>query len=117
LLVRLEPAELTIAPGTTVSATLKVERNGFKDRIQFEVDGLPHGVIVDNIGLSGVLIPEGQSERQIFLTCAKWLSNLDRPFDAVATNAGAQASAPVVLHVRSSDTLAEAAGKVKSDAR
>ncbi|HEX5498283.1 MAG TPA: PPC domain-containing protein, partial [Thermomicrobiales bacterium] len=51
LLVRLEPAELTIAPGTTVSATLKVERNGFKDRIQFEVDGLPHGVIVDNIGL------------------------------------------------------------------
>ncbi|HEV7226700.1 MAG TPA: pre-peptidase C-terminal domain-containing protein, partial [Pirellulales bacterium] len=117
LLVRLEPAELTIAPGTTISATLKVERNGFKDRIQFEVDGLPHGVIVDNIGLSGVLIPEGQSERQIFLTCSKWVSNLDRPFYAVATNAGAQASAPVVLHVRRPDTLAEAAqAKVKSGA-
>jgi hypothetical protein len=35
----------------------------------------------------------------------------------VATNAGAQASAPVVLHVRRPDTLAEAAqAKVKSGA-
>jgi hypothetical protein len=109
LLVRLEPAEVTIAPGTTVAATLKVERNGFDDRIQFDVDNLPHGVIVDNIGLNGVLIPEGQSERQIFLTASKWVENLDRPFEAVATNAGAQASAPVVLHVRRPDTLAQAA--------
>ncbi len=70
VVVRLEPAELTIAPGTTVTATLKVERNGFKDRISFDADNLPHGVIVDNIGLNGVLIPEGQTERQIFLTCA-----------------------------------------------
>jgi len=109
LLVRLEPAEVTIAPGTTVAATLKVERNGFNDRIQIEVDNLPHGVIVDNIGLNGVLIPEGQSERQIFLTCSKWVDHLDRPFEAVASNAGAQASAPVVLHVRRPDTLAQAA--------
>jgi hypothetical protein len=100
LLVRLEPAELTIAPGTTISATLKIERNGFNDRVQFDVDNLPHGVIVDNIGLNGVLIPEGQTERQIFLTCARWVPDVDRPFYALANNAGGQASGAVVLRVR-----------------
>jgi hypothetical protein len=100
LVVHLEPAELVIAPGTTVTATLRVERNGFNDRIAFAVDNLPHGVIVDNIGLNGVLIPEGQSQRQIFLTAARWVPETTRPFHAVANNAGGQASGPVVLHVR-----------------
>ena len=108
LLVRLEPAELTVAPGTTITARLKVERNGFNDRVQFDVDNLPHGVIVDNIGLNGVLIPEGQTEREIFLTCAKWVPDIDRPFFAVAGNAGGQASLPVVLHVRKPGNLAQA---------
>ena len=44
-----EPAELTISPGTTITATLRVQRNGFKDRVQFDVDNLPHGVIVDEV--------------------------------------------------------------------
>lgn len=108
LRVFLEPAELTIAPGTTITATVRVERNGFKDRVQFAVDNLPHGVIVDNIGLSGVLIPEGQTERQIFLKAAPWVPATSRPFHAVATNAGAQASAPVILHVRSGENVAAA---------
>jgi hypothetical protein len=107
LLVRLEPADLTIAPGTTITAMLKVERNGFKDRVQFDVDNLPHGVIVDNIGLNGVLIPEGQSERQIFLTCARWVPDTDRKFYALANNAGGQASQPITLHVRRSGPLAQ----------
>ncbi len=88
LRVFLEPAELTIAPGTTITATLRVERNGFKDRVQFAVDNLPHGVIVDNIGLNGVLIPEEQTQRQIFLTAAGWVPETSRPFHAVANNAG-----------------------------
>src|SRR5690606_7020845 len=44
--------ELTLAPGGTVTCKLRVERNGFKDRVAFEVGNLPHGVIVDDIGLS-----------------------------------------------------------------
>ena len=107
LMVRLEPADLTIAPGTTITATLKVERNGFKDLVQFDVDNLPHGVIVDNIGLNGVLIPEGQSERQIFLTCARWVPDMDRNFYALANNAGGQSSAAVTLHVRRAGPLAQ----------
>jgi WD40 repeat protein len=100
VLVHLEPAELTITPGTTITAMLKVERNGFADLVTFDVDNLPHGVIVDNIGLNGVLIPAGQSERQIFLTCAKWVPDTDRRFQALANNAGGQASPAVMLHVR-----------------
>ena len=100
LRVTIEPADLTISPGTTITAMLKIERNGINDRISFDVDNLPHGVIVDNIGLNGVLIPEGQSERQIFLSCAKWVPDIDRRFYALASNAGAQASKAVMLHVR-----------------
>jgi hypothetical protein len=111
LIVRLEPAEVTIAPGATVTCTLKVERNGFTDRVQFDVDNLPHGVIVDNIGLSGVLIPAEQSERQIFLTAAPWVPATSRRFQAVAKNAGNQASLPIMLHVRKPDTVATAAEK------
>ena len=38
-----------IAPGTTVSAKLRVERHDFKDRIAFDIRNLPHGIVVDNI--------------------------------------------------------------------
>ncbi len=106
--MRLEPAELSIAPGTTITAQLKVERNGFDERINFDVDNLPHGVIVDNIGLNGVLIPEGQNERQIFLTAAKGVPETSRRIHAVANSAGIQASPSITLHVRRPDVVAEA---------
>ena len=76
--MRLEPAEIVVAPGTTVTAMLKVERNGHDDLITFSVDNLPHGVIVDNIGLNGVLMPKGESERQIFITADAWVPR-DQP--------------------------------------
>jgi len=107
LIVRMEPAEVVIRPGQTISLTLKVERNGFKDRIRFDVENLPHGVIVDNIGLSGILIPAGQDERQIFLNARNWVPETDRPFFAVARAVGDQASPPVVLKVRKQSTLAQ----------
>lgn len=93
------PPVVKIAPGTTVTCRLRVERNGFDDRIKFEVENLPHGVIVDNIGLSGVLIPAGQSERIIYLTAADWTPPAQRDFFAVAQAAGNPASLPAVLVV------------------
>jgi hypothetical protein len=92
--------EMTIAPGQTVPAILKVKRNGHEELVTFTVDNLPHGVIVDNIGLNGVLIPKDQNERQIFLTAAKWVPDTDRFCFAVENQAGRQTSLPVVLHVR-----------------
>jgi WD40 repeat protein len=109
LIVHLDPPDLSIAPGTTITAQLKVERNGFDDRITFDVDNLPHGVIVDNIGLNGVLIPEGQTERQIFLTAAKWVPESNRRIHAVANAAGTQASRSIVLHVARPAAVATAA--------
>src|SRR6185295_9122129 len=61
------PLEITIAPGQSIPAWLKIKRNGHDDLVTFSVESLPHGVIVDNIGLNGVLIPKTESARRIFL--------------------------------------------------
>jgi WD40 repeat protein len=109
VVVRIEPAELTIAPGSRVTAKLKVERHGFDGRIRFDVQNLPHGVIVDNIGLNGVLIPEGQNERDIFLTARSWVPETTRTFFALTQEPAGEASPPAVLHVRRGATVAQAA--------
>ena len=96
----IKPIEITIAPGQTIPAWLKVIRNGHDDLITFTVENLPHGVIVDNIGLNGVLMPKGENERQIFLNAAKWVPETDRLCYAVENQAGRQTSLPVLLHVR-----------------
>jgi len=92
--------ELTIAPGQTIPAWLKIKRNGHDDLVTFTVENLPHGVIVDNIGLNGVLIPKGENEREVFLTAAKWVPETDRLCFAIENQAGKQTSLPVLLHVR-----------------
>ena len=95
-----KPLETTIVPGKTVPAMLRIQRNGHDDLVTFTVENLPHGVIVDNIGLNGVLIPKGENERQIFLSAAKWVPEQDRLCYAVENQAGRQTSLPVLLHVR-----------------
>ncbi len=111
--VSLSPAELTIVPGQTVTLQLKINRLDFKDRVQFGVPNLPHGVIVDNIGLNGILIPEGQNERTIFLKCAPWVPETERYFFAETSNvrggtadANSQASNGVLLKVRKQPVVA-----------
>jgi hypothetical protein len=108
LLVRLEPQELVVAPGTTISAVIKVERNGFDDLVKFTVENMPHGVIVDNIGLSGVMMPKGSTERQIFITADPWVPETTCLCFAVSDQAGRQCSPPVVIHIRRPSPLAEA---------
>src|SRR6185295_6238943 len=108
---RLEPAEIVVAPGTTVSATLKVERNGHDGLVTFSVENLPHGVIVDNIGLNGVLMPKGESQRQIFITADSWVPETSRLAFALENQAGNQSSTPVKVHVRQPSPLANAAAK------
>jgi hypothetical protein len=99
-----KPTELVIAPGETISATLQVERNGFDGEIKLggELSGrnLPHGVYVDNIGLNGVTLLVGESERTIFLTARKWVPEQSRPFHLQAEVEGKQTSWPIMLHVR-----------------
>jgi hypothetical protein len=91
---------IAIAPGGTITAKLRVERNGFDDRIAFDVANLPHGVIVDDIGLSGVLIPEKQTERTIFLRAEPWVPDQTRTFFATAQVDGNQCSLPLVIEIK-----------------
>jgi len=109
--VRFEPADLVIAPGKTVSAMVKVQRNGFKGRMRFDVENLPHGVIVENIGLNGVLIREGESERRITLTAAGWVPETTRHSHALSTEPAGHASPPITVRVRNQSTVAQAAAQ------
>jgi len=93
-------AEVTIRPGEMISCQLRVERNGFNGGIQFEVHGLPHGVIVDDIGLNGILVREGETERTIFLRAESWVPEQSRQFFALAQVEGNQASLPLTIHVK-----------------
>ena len=97
------PTEFTVAPGRTVPALLRVERSGYEDLVTFSIDNLPHGVIVDNIGLNGVLLPAGRNERQVFIRCARWVLETSRACHGVANQEGRQTTAPAVLHVRRKD--------------
>ncbi len=100
----IELPELTIVPGQTITATLRIERNGHKGLASFggaEAGwNLPHGVFVDNIGLNGVLIPDGAIERTIFISAAKWVPETTRTFFLESKEAGNQCTWPVILHVK-----------------
>lgn len=97
---------LVLPPGKTITAMIRVERNGFDGDVKFDVDNLPHGVIVDNIGLSGVLVRANETERQIFLTARPWVKDSTRWINAVAQVQGNQASAAIPLHVRGGAAVA-----------
>jgi WD40 repeat protein len=95
------PLEITIAPGQILPVWIKIDRRGHDDLVTFTAQNLPHGVIIDNIGLNGVLIPKEESRRQVFFNAAKWVPDTDRLFFIKAAQADEPSSLPVLLHVRS----------------
>ena len=102
------PLELTIAPGEILPARIRVQRNGHDELLTFSVENLPHGIIVDNIGLNGVLIPKGQDSREIFLNAAPWVPETDRWCYGMENQVGNQTSPPLLLHVRKKGTTTAA---------
>jgi WD40 repeat protein/mono/diheme cytochrome c family protein len=94
-----QPSVIEVTPGKLTKAWLRVQRNGFKDRITFDVENLPNGVIVADIGLNGVLIPPDQSERLIYLQCAPWVRPALRPCHARANEAQNPTSPPAWVRV------------------
>ena len=84
-----------IEPGESVTAMLEIERHGYEGELRFEVENLPHGVIVDNIGLNGIMVRAGENRRQVFLTAAKWVPPTERLIHAVADREGGQTSLPI----------------------
>jgi hypothetical protein len=106
------PLEFAVAPGQTIVLKVKVERNGFKGPISFGNEGsgrnLPFGVIVDNIGLNGLMLLDNQDEREFFITADANTREQTRHFHLTTAEvvrderspAGGQSSRPVILHVR-----------------
>jgi len=105
-----QPLELVVAPGETIAARVQIERHGFEGRVGFgRADSgrnLPHGVYVDNIGLNGLLIVEGQDQRTFYITATTWVPETTRMFYLRADAEGNQTSWPVILHVRAPDAVA-----------
>ncbi|MFP6762115.1 MAG: c-type cytochrome domain-containing protein [Planctomycetaceae bacterium] len=96
------PLELTISPGETMTARVHIRRSkDFTGRVGFEAiaQNLPHGVIVDNVGLSGLLIVEGTSQRKFYLTAADWVSESSRIFH-LKSREKSQTSWPIIVHVK-----------------
>ncbi len=97
--------EIEIHPGETITATLHVERLDYQPLVTFGKEdagrNLPHGVYVDNIGLNGVLVPEGETERTIFITADRSVLPMTRTFflEAREGETGFVATPPVILRV------------------
>ena len=101
-----KPLEIAIQPGQTITAKVRATRHDFKDRIELGKEdsgrNLPHGIYVDNLGLNGLLVVEGETERQFFLTAPKWVPDTVRPIFFRAKGDGGQTARPILLHVRQS---------------
>ncbi len=102
-----EPLLFRIHPGETIQARVRANRHDFADRIELGGDdcgrNLPFGCYVDNIGLNGLLIVEGQVEREFFITASRIAKPGQRLFHLRATADGGQCSEPVVLEVVPAD--------------
>jgi hypothetical protein len=110
-----QPLEFSIRPGQTITARVRAVRHDFPGRIELgnEDSGrnLPYGVYIDNIGLNGLLIVEGQTEREFFITASKIARPSTRLFHLRARADDGQASRPVLLRVLPSETLASTKGR------
>jgi len=108
-----KPLEITLVPGQTVKAWIRAVRQGNDGLINLDVHGLPHGVIVDDIGLNGVQIREKENERPIFFRAAYWVQDQDKLVHAALSSArnehdsaGLQTSFPMLMKIRKAAGMA-----------
>jgi hypothetical protein len=104
LMVSTQPQEIVLEPGKTAKVTLHVARgNGFSGRVPCNVQNLPPGVRVVNIGLNGVLVPEGETTQTFTLKAEDWASSLEQPIYVVgeveSNSPTSHASPPILLKV------------------
>ena len=78
---------LSVAPGREAKMRVTIARaKGFAGRVPVEVRGLPHGVRVENIGLSGILILPEESEREVTIFVESWVKPMEVPFVVLSKN-------------------------------
>lgn len=80
---------VTIKPGHEARFLVRIERHGnFTGRVPLEVQGLPHGVRVLNVGLNGILITEAETSRVVVLYAEPWVQPMTHPFVVFARREG-----------------------------
>lgn len=109
--------EVVVVPGTEhTTAMLMIDRHDFKGEMKFLLQNLPHGIIVDNIGLSGILIRQGEEKRQIYLKVEPWVKEQTRLVHAITKGVsgkgeGKQATKPILLRVQKKSTATKTAAR------
>ncbi len=84
LIVWTEPQSVMLEPGGHVWVTIKIKRErGFAGRVPFDVRNLPHGVIVKDVGLNGVLITEEETTQRFQLAAEAWVKPMEQPIFVV----------------------------------
>lgn len=95
--------EVDVRPGETVTARVLVQRNDFDGDLslgkEFSGRNMPHGVYVDNIGLNGLLVEQGETDRRFFITADPITRPQTRLFHLKAEIDGDVTSLPVRLNV------------------
>ncbi|HWE04555.1 MAG TPA: c-type cytochrome domain-containing protein [Tepidisphaeraceae bacterium] len=99
---------IVVAPGKLTPAWLRVKRNGFVGPLSFDARNFPHGVFVADIGLSGVQILKEDTQTKIFLHCAPWVEEMDRPVHMRVREVPSPTTPPVMLQVRRNEAAAAA---------
>jgi hypothetical protein len=98
-----EIPEFVIEAGQTITLKVMVDRIDFQERVPFGNEGsgrnLPFGAIIGNLGLNGLMVPEGQRERTFFLTADPITAEQTRLFHLTTAAAGGVSSRPVRLRV------------------
>jgi len=87
----MEPEVITVSPGKITKAWIHVQRQGDEGIINFDVHSLPHGVIINDIGLDGVQVRAKETEREIEFVCAKWVPEQERLAHACVSSARTEA--------------------------
>ncbi|GAA4421627.1 WD40 repeat domain-containing protein [Bremerella cremea] len=98
-----KPLEFAIHPGETIMLKVIAERADAKGHVNFGNVGagrnLPFAVNVANLGLNGLMIMEGSTERDIFITAHEAAEPTSRLFHLQTGTDGGHATGPVLLHV------------------
>lgn len=116
LLVAAQPHQIVLKPGETTSVTIHVTReNGFKGRVPCQVENLPPGVRVVNVGLNGVLVHSDESSHTFKLKAESWARSAVQPIyvvgDVESNVSTSHASPAIMLKVEGTNEVASAAAR------
>lgn len=105
------PQAIVLKPGETTNVTIKVTReNGFMGRVPCQVENLPPGVRVANVGLNGVLVHSGETTHTFTLIAEPWAAPITQPayiVGQVESDASTNhASLPITIKVEGKTQLA-----------